>query len=267
MNAEAFAGAKSMQFDGGQPFDWGRTAADYAAFRDLYPPRFYQVINDCGIGGSGQQVLDLGTGTGVLPRHMGDRGAHWMGVDISPQQTAQARQLSRGLHAEYVTSAAEDLSLAAGSLDAVTAAQCFFYFDHVRLAPKLKEWLRPGGRLLITYLSWLPAEDPVAAESEALVLKFNPFWSGGGEIFRPVDVPPQYEAGFRLISHGEERWRLPFTRQSWHGRMRACRGTGASLPPEALRLWEEEHTGLLGRIAPERFEVLHCFAYALLERP
>lgn len=32
--------------DGGQPFDWGRTSADYAKFRDIYPEEFYQKILD-----------------------------------------------------------------------------------------------------------------------------------------------------------------------------------------------------------------------------
>lgn len=25
--------------DGGKAFDWGRTSADYAKFRDIYPPK------------------------------------------------------------------------------------------------------------------------------------------------------------------------------------------------------------------------------------
>ena len=87
---------KDARIDGGKPFDWGRTAADYARYRDIYPPEFYRAILDRGVGLAGQQVLDIGTGTGVLPRHLYKHGAHWLGVDPSPQQIAEARRLSTG---------------------------------------------------------------------------------------------------------------------------------------------------------------------------
>ena len=50
---------------------------------------------------------------------------------------------------------------------------------------------------------------------------------------------------------------LPFTRASWRGRLRACRGVGASLEPNAVRAFDRDHEGLLERIAPERFDIPH----------
>ncbi len=41
----------------------------------------------------GQSVLDIGTGTGVLPRNMYSYGAQWTGADISPEQIEQAKLL------------------------------------------------------------------------------------------------------------------------------------------------------------------------------
>lgn len=55
------------KIDGGRPFDWGRTSADYAKFRDIYPEKFYQKILDRNLCMAGQSVLDLGTGTGFFP--------------------------------------------------------------------------------------------------------------------------------------------------------------------------------------------------------
>ena len=34
---------------------------------------------------------------------------------------------------------------------------------------------------------------------------------------------------FNLVSQEEFRVDVPFTRETWHGRMRACRGVGASM--------------------------------------
>lgn len=72
--------------DGGKPFDWGRTSEDYAKYRDIYPREFYEKIFSRRLCVDGQRVLDLGTGTGVIPRNMYEYGAKWTGIDISEKQ-------------------------------------------------------------------------------------------------------------------------------------------------------------------------------------
>ena len=47
--------------------------------------------------------------------------------------------------------------------------------------------------------------------------------------------------------------------------MKACRGIGASLGEEEVRMWEREHMELLERIAPAEFDVLHYGAIAELK--
>lgn len=51
--------------DNGNGFDWGKTSADYAKYRDIYPQEFYGKILSRGLCKDGQTVLDIGTGTGV----------------------------------------------------------------------------------------------------------------------------------------------------------------------------------------------------------
>lgn len=65
-----FMNIKDSNIDNGKVFDWGRTSHDYAKYRDIYPDEFYRRITDRGLCVSGQSVLDIGTGTGVIPRNM-----------------------------------------------------------------------------------------------------------------------------------------------------------------------------------------------------
>ena len=254
--------------DGGKAFDWGRASDDYAKYRDIYPPLFFKKIADRGLCVSGQKVLDLGTGTGVVPRSMYHYGAEWTGTDISENQVAQAKQLAEreGMKIEFTVSSAEELTFPEGTFDVITACQCFFYFDHNIVVPKLAGLLKEGGRLVIMFMAWVPEDDDIARASEELVLKYNPEWTGGGYRRTPIFVPETAGEYFDIEAREDYDINVPFTRESWNGRMKACRGIGASLAPEIIADWENEHMEMLRRIAPERFEILHHAAYAVLRK-
>ena len=256
------------RIDAGKAFDWGRTSEDYAKFRDIYPELFYQKIADRGLCVRGQSVLDLGTGTGVLPRHMYHYGAKWTGTDISPEQIGQALRLSSeaGMDIAFQTAAAEDLDFPAGSFDVITACQCFWYFDHEKLAPRLSEFLKENGKLVVLHMAWLPFEDEIAGKSEEIVLKYSPNWTGAGETRHPIDIEDAVFKYFEMEEHEEYAVNVPFTRESWHGRMRACRGVGASLSGEELAAWETEHWSMLEQYTPENFEILHYAAITVLRK-
>lgn len=59
--------------------------------------------------------------------------------------------------------------------------------------------------------------------------------------------------------------KVPFTRESWNGRMRTCRGVGTSLSEDKLKEWNREHMAMLEKEAPEEFEVLHYISIAILQ--
>ena len=259
---------RNSSIDAGKAFDWGRTSKEYARYRDIYPDEFYRKIIDRGLCVSGQSVLDLGTGTGVLPRNLYRYGAKWTGTDISPEQIREAERLAQAgnMDITFLAVPAEQIDFPAGSFDVVTACQCFWYFDHARLMPRLADLLKEDGKLLILYMAWLLFEDEIAGKSEELVLKYSPEWSGAGETRHPIWIPEPVYDYFEMLEHEEYDLMVPFTRETWHGRMKACRGVGASLSEEELQRWDAEHRRLLEESAPDRFDVLHYAALALLRK-
>ena len=252
--------------DRGKSFDWGKTSKDYAKYRDIYPKEFYDHILGLGLCRDGQTVLDIGTGTGVLPRNMYGYGAKWIGTDISENQIEQAKILAReeGKNIEFFVSKAEDVSFPENTFDVITACQCIWYFDHDMTAPHFAKMLKPGGRFLILYMGWLPFEDKIAGMSEEIILKYNPDWTGGQDTVHPVWVPDQYLAYFDLLSQKEFRVDIPFTRDGWHGRMRACRGVEASMSPSVLEKWDKEHREMLKQNAPDDLVIKHYVSAAEL---
>ncbi len=254
------------RIDEGKAFDWGRTSEEYAKYRDIYPPEFFKKISDRGLCIDGQKVLDLGTGTGVVPRNMYKYGAKWIGTDISPEQIEQARKLAsaQNMDIEFEALSAEQIDMPDESFDVITACQCFWYFDHEKVLPKLASLLKPGGKLVILYMAWLPHEDKIAGRSEELILKYSPTWSGCGETKHKIWVPDITYDYFEEEYHEEYDLSVPFTKESWHGRIRASRGIGASLSEEELARWDKEHRAMLDENAPDSFEVKHYGAMTVL---
>ena len=117
-----------------------------------------QIVDDhLGID-PGWRVLDVGTGRGRFGLHLASRGCRVTGVDVNPEMLEIAKQSAkkRGV-AELFTleqHAAEDLeALPAHAYDLV---MCMELFDHLpdleRALVSMRERLRPGGRLLFTFV-------------------------------------------------------------------------------------------------------------------
>lgn len=253
--------------DEGNSFNWGKTSKDYAKYRDIYPDEFYQYILDLGVCKAGQKCLDIGTGTGVLPRNMYKYGAEWIGTDISENQIVEAKELAAesGMDIDFYACDAKDVEFTDSSLDVITACQCIWYLNHDITAPKFARMLKDKGSFLILYMGWLPFEDEIAAKSENLILKYNPKWSGNGDTVHPVFVPEEYLNYFVIEKQEEFRIDIPFTRDSWNGRMRACRGTSASMTQDTFAMWENEHLEML-REYPDDFSIKHYVSVAWLKK-
>lgn len=245
--------------DNGKPIDWGKTSDDYARFRDIYPEAFYEKLRYFGIGLEGQTLLDLGTGAGVIARTLAGFGVKCVGTDISEGQIEAAKALSdqMSLDVTWKVCPAESTGMPDNSFDAVTACQCFWYFDKTVAMDEIRRVLKPDGRLAVMYMSWLPEENSIAAQTEELVLKHNPDWKGYGFKGCVARIPDWLDKGFEVETFHRFRVMVPFTRESWRGRIRACRGVGAAMHPREVESFDREHGLLLERIAPESFSLVH----------
>lgn len=242
---------RKTTIDSGKGFDFGKTAEVYAKYRDIYPSCLFEKLAEMDIGTREQRILDLGTGTGVLPRGMYPYGGLWTATDISEKQIEQAKRLSAGLNIRYLVRATEELDFPEASFDVITAAQCFWYFDPGTVVPKIRRFLRPGGRFLKIYMSYVK-EEPITQDSNGIVRRINGNWNGGNPAIQDLTThyfeDPQTEV---LVVD------LPFTRETWHGRMLSSRGVLAAMNEEEVRQFDVEHRQMLEERYPEHFTVRH----------
>ena len=243
---------EKITVDDGKAFDFGKTSKAYAKFRDIYPEEVFEKLHDIGVGVQGSRWLDLGTGTGVIPRGLAKYGADIIATDISEQQITEAIALSKDYsNIKYEVLAAEDISYPEHSFDAVTACQCFWYFDPNTVVPVIKSLLKPGGIFLKLYMSYLK-EESIAQDSNSIVKRINGNWKGASPALQDLNThyfeDPHTET--MLVD-------IPFTRDSWHGRMLASRGVMASMNAEQLAQFDAEHKKMLEEKYPEKFTVKH----------
>lgn len=237
--------------DNGQAFDFGKTSSEYAKYRDIYPKELYDRLYTIGVGKAGTNWLDLGTGTGVVPRALAEYGANITAIDISSEQIKQAVELSKNFdNIIYKTCSAEDINEPNDYFDVITACQCFWYFDPKIIVPKIKQMIKPNGLFLKVYMSYLK-DDPIASQSTRLVRELNQNWSGASASLK--DLTTHYFDEPNMESFTID---LPFTKETWHGRMKSCRGVLASMDNETFQRFEEKHFELM-ECLPDQFFVKH----------
>ena len=103
---------------------------------------------------SGERVLDVGAGTGLLALHAAQRGARVTALDISAAMCRRLEVIASERHLELeaiVQASASELPFGRAAFDAVISNYCLHELDDAGKREALREIrrvLRPGGRLV-----------------------------------------------------------------------------------------------------------------------
>lgn len=141
---------------------FGSAAELYERARPSYPEDAVAwLIERTGMGPS-TTVADVGAGTGKLTRLLVRSGAHVVAVEPVAEMRALIRE------AEAVDGTAEELPFADESVDVVTVAQAFHWFDLDRAIPEIARVLRQSGQLALVW-NMRDLVDPLQQEVEDLL--------------------------------------------------------------------------------------------------
>jgi SAM-dependent methyltransferase len=152
-------------------------AAGYEAARPSYPAAAVAHIVGHGHIGPGRRVLDLAAGTGKLTRLLAPTGADVVAVEPIAAMRDRLVALLPGVEVHDGT--AEDLPLADRSVDAVTVAQAFHWFDPALALAEVRRVLRSGGHLFLVWNTRDRRHDWVRTFGDLLV--------DGPDLERPYD--------------------------------------------------------------------------------
>ncbi|HEY7633009.1 MAG TPA: methyltransferase domain-containing protein [Thermoleophilaceae bacterium] len=123
---------------------WGESADLYERARPEYPPEAIDFFHELGLGPDGD-VLDLAAGTGKLTRALIAAGARVTAVE--PLAAMRQMLQQRLPEATVMAGTAENIPVQDESMDLVTVAQAFHWFDADTAMNEIARVLRPGGGL------------------------------------------------------------------------------------------------------------------------
>jgi SAM-dependent methyltransferase len=152
-------------------------AEAYERARPSYPAEAVALIVGRGGIGPGRRVLDLAAGTGKLTRALVPAGADIVAVEPVAGMRAQLERLPDRI--EVLDGTAEDLPLGADSVDAVTVAQAFHWFEPMVALAEIHRVLRRSGHL---FLVWNTRD-----RERDWVRQFGDLLLDGPELERPYD--------------------------------------------------------------------------------
>ncbi|KSW29638.1 class I SAM-dependent methyltransferase [Cellulomonas sp. B6] len=201
-------------------------ADEYAAVRPGYPPAAVDLLAPAGA----RDVLDLAAGTGKLTAALVARGLRVVAVEPAAGMREQLAAALPGV--ELHDGSAEAIPLPDASVDVVTVAQAWHWFDEPVAAAEVARVLRPGGTLGIVWndrdenVPWVGAYGALLHEA------------AGPQLAR--DTHPTPGDAFTDVLRTDVRWDHVLTPDELV-RLAATRSYAIVLPPD-------ERAALLDRV-------------------
>ncbi|WP_322008818.1 class I SAM-dependent methyltransferase [Paraburkholderia sp. J12] len=158
--------------------------ADYVKYRPTYPREVTTFVHaECGIGPSAR-VADIGAGTGLSAKLFLDAGHPVVAVEPNDAMRAAADQwLASYPGYRSVAGTAEATTLDTASVDLVTAAQAFHWFDKAATRREFARILKPRGQIVLFWNSRLLEGSPFLAGYEALLQRYCPEYASVAESY------------------------------------------------------------------------------------
>jgi len=181
--------------DGGVSSVFSTKVAHYVASRPGYPAALFDAMAHLGVLPPASEVADIGAGTGLLTRSLLERGHRVVAVEPSDEMRAEADALL-GSHPGYrsLAGTAEATTLAPQSVDLITAAQAFHWFDIPQARQEFLRILRPAGQVALVWNDRVHG-DPLHEALEDVFAEFGGVKRGALLAHEDFSKVPQFFGG------------------------------------------------------------------------
>jgi len=148
--------------------------ADYVRYRPGYPSALIALLGaECGLKPD-HAIADIGSGTGLLSRLFLENGNRVFGVEPNEEMRRAGQEyLACYQNFSSVTGSSEATTLPASSVDFVTAAQAFHWFEPVATRREFLRILKPRGWVCILWNDRRICETSFGRAYEDLLVRYG----------------------------------------------------------------------------------------------
>ena len=169
----------------------------YAKYRPSYPLEYIEyLVSDAGLN-EDCIIADIGSGTGILSRQLLERGFTVIGVEPNDDMRTVAEQTLK-TYSRFISieATAENTTINDNSLDIVTVAQAFHWFDLKQFRLECQRFLKQDGRVALVWNS-RDASSDINKESADVCQKYCPNFIGfsGGMEETPIAFQQFFKDG------------------------------------------------------------------------
>jgi SAM-dependent methyltransferase len=156
----------------------------YSKYRPSYPDEFIDYLHySVGIGKS-SAVADIGAGTGILTRLISPISGRVLAVEPNESMRNAGIKYCEDLaNVDFFDGCAENTGLNEYSLDFITVAQAFHWFDKEKAKAEFRRILKPEGKVILVWNSRV-SDNEMVIENESILRRlckdFTGFSGGPG---------------------------------------------------------------------------------------
>lgn len=190
----------------------------YAKYRPSYPPEYIDyLISEAGLN-EDCMIADIGSGTGILSGQLLEKGFTVIGVEPNDDMRLVAEQtLKPNSRFISVKATAESTTINNNSIDLVTVAQAFHWFDMEKFGLECQRILKQDAKVALVWNSRDGSSD-LNKESAGICQKYCPHFKGfsGGMEETPIAFPLFFKDGKYELKYFRND--LPFDLSGFLGR-------------------------------------------------
>ncbi|MCL2772155.1 MAG: class I SAM-dependent methyltransferase [Oscillospiraceae bacterium] len=146
----------------------------YKKFRPTYPKDFLDYLYSQTGFTKDSVIADIGAGTGIFTRLLLECGSKVYAIEPNEDMRETCKKdLSEYQNFISVNAPAEKTGLRETSVDFVTIAQAFHYFDRQLFKQECRRILKPGGKVIIVKNASADSDEDIILKNEDIIAKYR----------------------------------------------------------------------------------------------
>lgn len=152
--------------------EFNNKTKEYALGRPSYQTEVLKKIKELGIN-ENSSIADIGAGTGLLTNLLGELGCNVLAIEPNEYMLEECKKYcSNNKTIEFINAPAEETTLKENSVDVITIAQAFHWFDKQLCKKEFQRILKKDGYVIILF-NEMQLDSQLAKEYTSILHKYK----------------------------------------------------------------------------------------------